>query len=382
MLAAPHPGGGAGALQNENGNRMPPNVAPSSHPDTRTPREIGSEFRALLAKGFRLRPAGSAKRDPERELRRYVPRYAIDLFDTRYYLTDVRQNPDIRFFVAYVRLGRGRSLYPRIFYKDVSLVWRSASHFVRSENENWIGKGDVTWVVENGMEVSYSAEETTDLPLEIQTALETLLRNARSIPTDHQAVERILRRGGESRTVAYADFTRPRQEARSDPRNLVNGGRRIARFTRKHDPASLVFTKGYEPDFDEGILEVSHSQSRLYGGRIDRYRIVSTNRRVQYLFMAGPKQVWIIPPQATSSLITPYGVRAIDVAVDDELCVPAYEFHYIDELAEPPVWVSQIPAGFVGEPSPIDPARCDASPWIDRLPVVKRFRREVLARRR
>jgi hypothetical protein len=356
------------------------NVVPSSRPDPRSPRQVAREFRDLLEAGVRLRPAGTARSDPERALRRYRPRYIIDLFDTRYYLTDIRQNPDIRFFVAYVRLGRQRSLWPRIFYKDVSLVWRSASHFVRSETENWIGKGEVRTVIEDGEEVGYSAEETTDLPLEIQTALEMLLRRATKVPTDHLAVERILHRGGDDRVAAFADFTRPREKARSDPRNLVNGGRSIARFTRANDPSSLVITRGFEPDFRKGILEHSTSKSRLYGGHLDRYRIVSSNRQVQYQFMAGPRQVWIIPPQATSSLITSYGVRAIDVNADEDLCVPGYEYHFLDDSEDPPEWVTQIPKGFAGPPSPIDPERCDASPWIDRLPVVQRFRKEVLGR--
>jgi hypothetical protein len=233
-------------------------------------------------------------------------------------------------------------------------------------------------MIENGNEVGYSAEETTDLPLEIQTALELLLRNARSVPTDHRAVELILHRGGDNRIAAYADFTGPREKARSDPRNLVNGGRTIARFTRRNDPTSLVIKKGYEPDFKDGILELSESKSRLYGGNLRRYRIVSTNRLVQYQFMAGPRQVWIIPPQATSGLITSYGVRAVDVTTDEDLCVPGYEYHFLDDSEDPPEWVSQIPPGFIGKPSELDPDRCDASPWIDQLPVVKRFRKEVL----
>ncbi len=358
------------------------NIVPSSRPSEADPRRVAAEFSALLDRGFKLRPAGTAKQDPERALRRYKPRYAIDLFDTRYYLTDIRQNPDIRFFVAYVRLGERKSLYPRIFYKDVSLVWRSASHFVRSENENWIGKGELRTEVIDGEEYGVSAEETTDLPLEIQTALEMLLRNAQRIPTDHKAVELILRRGGDNRIAAFADFTRPRENARSDPANLVNGGRTIARFTRPGDPRSLVIERGYEPDFEDGILEHTVSKSRLYGGKLERFRIVSTNREVQYLFMAGPKQVWIIPPQATSRLITSYGVRAIDVITDEDLCLPGFEYHFLDETEDPPEWVSQIPPGFVGEPSPLDPDRCNASAWIDRMPVVKQFRKEVLGRPR
>jgi hypothetical protein len=354
------------------------NVVPSSRPLDATPREIAREFRQLLEDGVRLRPAGAAKRDPENALRRYRPRYAVDLFDTRFYLTEIRQNPDIRFFVAYVHLDRGRSLYPRIFYKDVSLVWRSASHFIRSENENWIGKGEVHFKIEDGKEVGYSAEETTDLPLEIQTALEILLRRAARIARDRRAVELVLRRGGDNRVSAYADFTRPREKARADPAQRVNGGRSIARFTRPGDPSSLEIVAGYEPDFDGGILEHQASKSRLYGGRLERFRIVSTNREVQYQFMAGPRQVWVIPPQATSRELTSYGVRAIDVVHDEDLCVPGYEYHFLDDSCDPPEWVSQIPPGYVGPPSTLDPERCDASPWIDRLPVVKEFRRRVL----
>ena len=345
------------------------------------PVEIRREFRRLLAAGAKLRPAGTARRDPEQLLRRYAPRYKVELFDTTYYLADVRQNPDIRFFVAYVRLGvRPRSVYPRILYKDVSLVWRSASHFVRSENENWIGKGDVRWTKMDGEEVQYSAEETTDLPLEIQTALEILLQRARPIRTDHVAAERVLHRGSDDRIEPFRDFTEPRKRANADPARRVNGGRRIARFTRAGDPSSLVITPGFEPDFARGILETATSKSRLYGGRLRRFRIVSRNRRVQYLFMAGPRQVWIIPPQVTSSEITSYGVRAVDVLHDEDLCVPAYEYHFLDDSEDPPVFLSQIPVGFAGKPSRVDPDRCDASPWIDQLPVVKQFRRRVLKR--
>jgi hypothetical protein len=365
--------------------RLPNQVVPSSMPSDSTPREVSREFRDLLEAGVKLKPAGTAREDPVRLLRAYKPRYKLELYDTTYYLTSTRQNPDIRFYVAYVRLGHPqaltRNLYPRIFYKDVSLVWRSASHFVRSENENWIGKGELRVEVIDGVECDCSAEETTDLPLEIQTALEILLRGGGPVRSDNTAVERTLRRGPDDRIGAYRDFTAPRERARRDPANLVNGGRPIAHFSRPGDPASLVIRKGFEPDFQSGIVERSSSKSRLYGGKLRRYRIVSTNRKIQYLFMAGPRQVWIIPPQSTSSEITSYGVRAVDVEAPEDLSCPGYEFHYLDESEDPPEMVSQIPDGYVGKPSELDPSRCDASPWIDRLPVIRQFRREVLGRR-
>ncbi len=333
---------------------------------------------------MRIRPAGAAKADPLCLMSRgYAPKYQIELFDTTYDLTDVRQNEDIRFFVAYVAESASpkarRSAYPRIFYKDISLVWRTASHFVRSDEENWIGKGAVKSVVKNGEEVLYSDEATTDLPLEIQTALETLSRRARNIRHDEVALELVLRRGPDDRIAPYRDFTEPRRRAQADPRNLVNAGRRVATFKRRKDPASLRFAVGYEPDFEAGIIERSASTSKLYGGELKRFRILSRNRRIQYLFVAGPRQVWIVPPQATTTEIMSYGVRTIDVAADEDLFIPGYEYHFVDEGENGPELFSQIPEGFAGEVCEFDGSRADASPWLDRIPVVREFRRKVLA---
>lgn len=354
-------------------------------------RQIETEFRQRIDGGARLRPSGSAKSDPLSLLSRgYTPKYKIELFDTVYYLSNVRQNPDVRFFVAYVllpeqqqkaRRKRIRSIYPRIFYKDVSLVWRSASHFVRSETENWIGKGAVRVVIdEDGEESTSSAEETTDLPLEIQAALESLVRKVHRPLRDDTAIPLVLRRGPDDRIEPYRDFTEPRRIAAENPRNLINRGRSIARFTRKGDPRSLRFVAGFEPDFDLGVVEVSALTSRLYGGAVQRFRILSHNRKVQYLFMAGPKIVWIIPPQATTAALTSFGVRPIDVIADEDLSIPGYEYHFLDDSCDPPVWVSQIPRGFAGAVSEFDDSRCSASPWIDQMPVVREFRNRVLRR--
>ena len=356
---------------------IPTRIVPSARPIARSPSQIERQLHARLVAGAKLRPAGLALRNPAALLRAYAPRYAIRLFDTTFYLTDVRQNADIRFFVAYVADDLGATardeIFPRLFYKDVSLVWRVASHFVRSARENWIGKGDVKVVLEDGHELLASAESTADLPLEMQTALETLLRRARRIAHDERAVPLVLRRGPDDRIRAYRDFTEPRRIAQSDRRNLIYGGRAVARFTRRLDPSSLRFAAGYQPDFERGVLEVAHSRSTLYGGTLRRYRILSRNRRIQYLFMAAPRQVWIVPPQATTTQLSSYGVRTVDVEVDEELCVPGYEYHQGDGPGE-----SQIPRGFAGRLSPQDPSRADASPWLDRLPVIQEFRRTLL----
>ena len=362
---------------------IPCRVVPSVPPADGTPRQIEREFRRALARGARLRPAGEARDDPDSLLEAgYAPKYKLVLLDTVYYLAGLRQNEDIRFFVAYVGGippdGELRELYPRIFYKDVSLVWRSASHFSRSEAENWIGKGDTGTVSIDGWEMEVSMEATTELPLEIQTSLEVLCRQAKRVPHDDVAVELILRRAPDSRIAPYRDFTGPRERARADRRNWINGGRSIARFTRKNDPGSLVFAKGFDPDFGAGIIERSQSVSKLYGGRVDRFRILSRNKKVQYLFFAGPRQVWIAFPQATTAEIMSFGVRTIDVVADEDTFLPAYEYHFIDDSEDPPQLLSQIPEGFAGAPSPFDASRCDASPWIDRMPVVRSFRSRVL----
>ena len=153
----------------------------------------------------------------------------------------------------------------------------------------------------------------------------------------------------------------------------MNRGRKIARFRRRGDPESLEFVSGYEPDFRRGILETSRSRSRLYGGTLRRHRILSRNRRIQYVFMAGRRHVWIIPPQATTTELSSYGVRTVDVEADEDLFVPGFEYHFMDgdHLH------SQIPKGFAGAPSDEDPHRADASAWLDRLPVVREFRRKV-----
>ena len=72
--------------------------------------------------------------------------------------------------------------------------------------------------------------------------------------------------------------------------------------------------------------------------------------------------------------------RRWEVVADENLCVPGYEYHFLDESQEPPVFVSQIPEGFAGPQSIHDPARADASSWLEKLPVIQEFRRKVLRR--
>lgn len=367
-------------------HRIAYEVVPSAELAPLTPAQVGRRFRRLLDEGARILPAGSARRRPRSLLSRgYTPKFLLEVFDATMYLTGPRQNDDIRFIVAYVSIGDDRDgarrFHPRIFYKDISLTWRSASHWIRTAHDNWIGKGDVKVIVEDGREYDESDEGTTDLPLEIQTALEEVCRSTKRIPRDEDAVGLVLRRAPEKRIAPYADFTAPRRRAESDPRNLVNRGRPFCRFTRKNDPTSLRFTPGYAPDFDRGVVEVARGTSRIYGGVLRRYRVVSENRRVQYFFMAAPRQVWIASCQATSTELSTFGVRTVDAGVADELLLPGYEYHFVDEFADPPELYTQVPPGFAGPASPVDASRVDTSAWLDRMPVVRDFRRKVLKQR-
>ena len=152
---------------------IPRQIVPSPVCSNLGSRRAEREFRRLIEGGLEIRPAGKARRNPLRLLSLgYSPKHAIELFDTTYYVSNAFQNYFLRFFVAYIVQGPARTAHPRIFYKDASLIWRSASHFARSESENWIGKGDLKWVREHGQRARYTAEETTNLPFEIQAPLD------------------------------------------------------------------------------------------------------------------------------------------------------------------------------------------------------------------
>jgi hypothetical protein len=365
---------------------IPTRIAPSVAPADLSPAKVSRSFRQLVESGVKIRAAGEAKSDPMLLLSSgYTPRHQIDLFDTRFYFSNVLQNPALRFFVAYVvqkRSATGRTeIFPRIFYKDLSLVWRCASHVIATDGDFWIGKGDVKVLARGGFEVTECVESTTDLPFEMQAALETLNRKMRHARMDEEAIYLVLRSAPSSRTAPYRDFTEPRRKAAADRRNLINGGRSIARFTRKNDPTSLQIVDGFEPDFTKGIIEMRQMKSAMYGGMLERFRILSRNRKIQYLFTAGPKHVWIIPPQALTTELSSYGVRTVDVVADEDLFVPGYEYHFYDESADESEHFSQIPEGFAGDLSEHDNDRADASAWLDQIPVIREFRRKVLGRK-
>jgi hypothetical protein len=367
---------------------IPTQILPSVACASLSPAQVAREFRSLLDSGARFHVAGRARRNPQRILAAgYSPKHRLDVFDTRIYLSNIRQNPELRFYVAYVVSPRGArakaDIHARIFYKDLSLVWRTASHMSYDyDGSLWIGKGDVRREVKDGYERVESNESTTDLPFEIQDALEHRLSALRRVPPDGRVLELVLRRSPADRIEPYDDFVRPRKRAAANARNRINGGRSVARFRRAGDPTSHEFVDGFEPDFARGVLEVKEARSKLYGGRLRRFRILSRNCVVQYVFIAGPQQVWIIPPQATTTELSSYGVRTIDVIADDDLFLSGWEYHYLDLEFDPPEIYSQIPEGYAGRPCPADPDKADASPWLDQIPVIRAFRRRVLGERR
>ncbi len=354
------------------------------------PRQVAAEFKRLVAGGAELRPVGTAAENPARLLApRYLPRHRVDLYSTRFYLADFRYEEGLNYMPAYVAPvaptasgDRVRRIHPRIFYKDSTLLWRVASHMIRSEHADWIGKGDVKRVRDGGEDYLESDEDSTNLPYEIQGALDEASR-ARPPKRDAECVALMLRNAPDGRIEPYAEFTAPRRRAeREAPLPRCRGGRPVARIVRAGDPESLRFVAGYEPDFERAPIATSTSASKLYGGAITKYRILSRNGLVQYQFVASPEHVWVNPPQTLRDDLTSFGLRALHVQADDSIFIPGYEYHFLDESVDPPELHSQIPDGFAGPPSTIDPARADASAWIEALPVIRDFRRRVLRRER
>ena len=61
---------------------------------------------------------------------------------------------------------------------------------------------------------------------------------------------------------------------------------------------------------------------------------MSRNGRVQYLFVAGPRHARIASVQATTTDLSSFGVRTLDARVDEDLLLPGFEYHFMDETEE------------------------------------------------
>ncbi|HVS16546.1 MAG TPA: hypothetical protein VMV46_21735 [Thermoanaerobaculia bacterium] len=359
--------------------RIPTAVVAGIAPDPRSSRAIERELHALIEGGAEIHCAGDAQDDPLRLLALgYTPKARIDLFDTRFYFTHARQNPDLRFMVAYVVQRDPASgvlaIHPRIVYKDISLIWRTASHLFWHGDDMWIGKGDTRIERRGEYLEEESIEATTDLPLEVQDAVESLNRRVRRPRHDVEVLALVLRNSARHRVRPFRDFLEPRRRAAANPRNRIHGGRKVLRFTRRGDPTSLVVAHGYQPDFEGGLIERSAAKSSLYGGTVRRLRLLSKNRRIQYLFLVGPEHAWVVPPQALTTELSSFGVRTVDVVADEEVFVPGYEYHFVEDGPDGLALHSQIPEGYVGALHQHDDTRADASAWLDRLPIIEELR--------
>lgn len=351
---------------------------------TETPRQISDQFHGLLDAGHRLRADGQAKSNPEKLLQSgYTPKYRIDLFGASFFLCNQRDAEGLKVMPAYVvpaasgRTGK-TAIHARVFYKDSSLVWRSASHYINTADAHWIGKGAVRWTDKRGERGWNTAEETTNLPLESQAALDEVSQRGPRKHNDRRILSLVLRNAPTHRIHPYQDYEGPRERAMKLKANRINNNRSVAWFADDYDPRSLRFQPGFEPDFN-ALIDVSASRSSMYGGKIQKYRIASRNRLIQYLFVAGPTHVWIVSPQPFTVQLSSYGLRTVDAIVDEDLLIPGFEFFDNAGTGE---LDDQIPPGYAGDVCPVDPDRADASPWNERLPVIRAFRRKFGIRKR
>ena len=148
----------------------------------------------------------------------------------------------------------------------------------------------------------------------------------------------MLRRAPDGRFEPYEDFTGARRRAMADPRNLVNGGALRGVRSRRDERPDLAALRrpASSPTSTAASIEVEPPKSRLYGGDDPRSTASSpANRKIQYLFVAAPRHVWIIPPQTLTTELKSYGVRTVDVNADEDVFIPGYEYHFLDELEDP-----------------------------------------------
>ena len=77
--------------------------------------------------------------------------------------------------------------------------------------------------------------------------------------------------------------------------------------------------------------------------------------------------------QSVDDRLSSFGVRVADAVVDEHLLLPGYDYHFEDEVADPPRLHSQIPSGFAGAQSLNDASRADTSRWLNQVPMLREF---------
>ena len=210
---------------------IPVEIIPNVKVTDRTPGQVARQFHGLLDNGYELRVDGQAGKDPMQLLRRgYTPKYEITLFENRFFLGNLRDVEGLKVLPAFVlpaEQGRKRRIHARVFYKDASLVWRSASHYIDTPEEDWIGKGAVKRVKVDGESRWFSAEETTNLPLEIQAALDEASRRGPRSRSDHRILSLVLRTRHRIGSGRIRTFEAPREglATATPPTELTTTGR-------------------------------------------------------------------------------------------------------------------------------------------------------------
>ncbi len=307
----------------------------------------------------------------------FQPHYKIVVNGVAYYVSEPYTPSHGRASFVYYFYRKNpktgeEEIFTRSVYRSNSQnVLRVASH--RRPERRWIGKG--------------LGQATTTLPLELQSTFEKIYQTALSKGKleKKEAFYEILRAKDShmpadsfmKSMIAYERGEEAEQKDEKEPEEQIL----IGKFN-EHDrdqiefikgemifprgiPETFGFTPGFEPDFENGVVETFETDNPVYGGKVTSYRIISKNKEAQYLFNVDMKgRVWIGDVQGTHSEITRFGVRKNTIYIPSDFLTPANEYE------------SEIPEGYKGEWQHSD--YWDASAYIDKLPVVQEFRDKVL----
>ena len=254
-------------------------ILPGVQPDPRDPRALATEFRAALADGVRLRPSGEAKQDPTpaansplRGALSHRPLPGSNLSDR----VPLRRQPEfhgrVRRTVGVLRSRRRVRTTRGSSTKDSSLVWRVATHFVRSEDDNWIGKGDTKWELIRRRRVLVQRggdrEPAFSRCRKRSTSLAGAARSHGGITTRSRSS---CSAATEIASNPFAEFVTPRRRAAE--RYRIHGGKPIARFHSQGRSQHAALREGLRTGLPtRGWWTQSSSHSKLYGGPVTKFR--------------------------------------------------------------------------------------------------------------
>ncbi|MCX5701739.1 MAG: methyltransferase domain-containing protein, partial [Candidatus Omnitrophica bacterium] len=323
--------------------------------------EIGSEFSNLIPRVSIQVDGRKVTSGADLLQNGFVPQYKISLNGMDYYLSKpyTSQRNGRPYFIGFLHRINPETgveeIFARTIYKSNSQnIWRIAS----SEGPGgWIGKG-------------LEDEMTTNAPLEIQSSLEKLC-------LDNGKLE--IKEGFYDDLEKRADFKSPEEFNHTILLHgeELNGGISIGSFAETGNPESYRFQNGFEPDFNNGVIEEFNTYSPIYGD-VESYRMLSNNKQVQFVFNVDREnRVWIGAVQSVTPRFTRFGVRA------DRIDIGAMEMENIEGVNRPvdilmpaSEYDTQIPKGYIGNHKA--DRYYDASPFIDKIPVIKEFRQKVL----